>query len=361
MKKTYLITGGGGFIGSNFIKYIINKYGSSIRVINVDKITYASNLENLKDIDQLDNYKFYKVDICDEASLRQVFNENEIDFIINFAAESHVDRSINNPGLFIYNNIIGTQKLLNLAMEYWQNENGFIEGKRFLQVSTDEVYGSLGLEGKFTEGTPLDPRSPYSASKTSADVIVNAYFHTFNMPILITRCSNNYGPFQFPEKLIPLVINNALEGKSIPVYGDGKNVRDWLYVDDHCKAIDLVVNHGTIGEIYNIGGNNEIQNIEIVKLVIKNLSELLNAEDERQGHLSQDLIRYVKDRKGHDFRYAIDASKINRELGWQPEVSFEEGIRKTIKWYLTNSDWLAKVTSGEYQDYYNKIYQMGCD
>lgn len=354
--KTYLVTGGAGFIGSNFICYMLQKYNKGIKLINIDSLTYAANLENLKTVESKSEYAFKEVDICDSQEVEKVFNENDIDFVVNFAAESHVDRSILDPGAFIKTNVLGTQVLLSAAKNKWNVAGTFLPGKKFLQISTDEVYGSLGEYGYFTESTPINPHSPYSASKAAADMLVKAYADTYNMPVNITRCSNNYGPYQFPEKFIPLIINNVLNGKSIPVYGDGKNVRDWLYVEDHCKAIDTVVRHGRPGEIYNIGGHNEKQNIEIVHIIIKALKELVT-NPEQNGYIDQSLIKYIEDRKGHDRRYAIDFSKMSKELGWYAETKFEDGIRKTVKWYLNNQDWLSKVTSGEYMEYYNNMYK----
>lgn len=353
--KTYLVTGGAGFIGSNFIHYLMDKY-EDIFVINLDKLTYAGNLNNLRDVEKDSKYTFVKGDIKDEILIRSLFDKYPIDYVINFAAESHVDRSIADPKEFISTNIEGTYTLLEAAKKAWMENDIWAEGKKFVQVSTDEVYGSLGETGYFTETTPLDPRSPYSASKASADMLVKSYYDTYGMPINITRCSNNYGPYQFPEKLIPLMINNCLNGKDLPIYGDGKNIRDWIYVKDHCRAIDLVVNNGQIGEIYNIGGKSEKTNIEIVKTIINTLKDLLEDGDERKSSLGENRIRYVKDRKGHDRRYAIDPSKIKAQLGWEPETSFEEGIITTIRWYLENSKWLNEVTSGEYEKYYSKMY-----
>lgn len=361
--KTYLVTGGAGFIGSNFIKYMLEKYQSDIRLIVLDKLTYAGNLKNLEN--ELEQIDFIKGDICDQELVRDIFEKNEINYVVNFAAESHVDRSIENPRLFLQTNILGTQNLLDAAMKSWIiEEDIYKKGNKFLQVSTDEVYGSLGDTGYFTEETPLSPRSPYSASKASADLVIQAYVETYKFPANITRCSNNYGPYQFPEKLIPLIIKNILEGKDLPVYGDGTNVRDWLYVEDHCKAIDMVVHNGKLGEIYNIGGNNEKQNIEIVKLIIDIIKELMENNPEYRKALKTDisninhnLIKFVKDRKGHDKRYAIDPTKIRNELGWYPETKFEDGIVKTIKWYLENQDWVENVVSGDYQEYYEKMYK----
>jgi dTDP-glucose 4,6-dehydratase len=330
-----LVTGGAGFIGSNFIRYILEKY-PEYRVINLDKLTYAGNLENLSGVDKDPRYAFEKGDVCDKSRVQLCVVRYEIDMIVHFAAESHVDRSILGASEFVQTNIAGTNVLLEVAKE--------MKIKRFLQVSTDEVYGSLGATGLFTEETPLHPNSPYSASKASADMLALAYQHTFGVPILITRCSNNYGPYQFPEKLIPLMIANALNDKPLPVYGDGKNVRDWLHVKDHCSAIDTVLHRGRIGEVYNIGGNNEKPNIEIVKLILQNLGK------------PESLITYVEDRLGHDRRYAIDSSKIQNEFGWKPVYTFESGIEETIKWYVDNQQWWKRIISGEYQKYYQKLY-----
>lgn len=328
-----LITGGAGFIGSNFVKYMLEKY-PDYGIVNLDALTYCGNLENLEDIEDNPNYAFVKGDIQDEELVDSIVKDT--DYIVHFAAESHVDRSIEDPQIFIKTNIIGTQVLLDAAKKH--------NIKKFLQVSTDEVYGSLGKEGYFTEESPLQANSPYSASKAGADLMVRAYGETFGLPINITRCSNNYGPYQFPEKLIPLMISNALEDKELPVYGDGKNIRDWLHVYDHCTAIDLVLHKGKLGEVYNIGGHNEKENIEIVKLILKELGK------------SESLIKFVKDRLGHDRRYAIDSTKITEELGWKPKYTFETGIIETINWYLNNQDWMEKVKSGEYQEYYEKMY-----
>ena len=398
--KTYLVTGSAGFIGANFLKYILKKYEKKeeIKVIVMDSLTYAGNLGTIKEELKDKRVKFEKVDIRDKKEVKRVFSENDVDFVVNFAAESHVDRSIENPQIFLETNILGTQNLLESAKQSWtlgKDENGYPvykEGVKYLQVSTDEVYGSLSKEYEtaidliiddeevkkavkerknlktygdkfFTEKTPLDPRSPYSASKTGADHIVIAYGETYKMPINITRCSNNYGPYHFPEKLIPLMIKNVLEGKKLPVYGKGDNVRDWLYVEDHCKGIDLVVKNGRLGEVYNIGGFNEEQNINIVKLVIDILKEEIAGNEEYKkvlkadlNNINYDLITYVQDRLGHDMRYAIDPSKIAKELGWYPETDFETGIRKTIKWYLENQEWVNEVISGDYQKYYDKMY-----
>ena len=331
--KKLLITGGAGFIGSNFIHYMIKQY-PEYEFINLDALTYCGNLENLKILKDNENYKFIKGNIADKELVDEIVKD--VDYIINFAAESHVDRSIEDPEIFIKSNILGTQNLLNAAKKH--------EIKKFLQVSTDEVYGTLGKTGYFTEETPLQPNSPYSASKAGADLMVRAYHNTFNLPVNITRCSNNYGPYQFPEKLIPLMISNALEDKPLPVYGDGKNIRDWLHVYDHCTAIDLVLHKGKLGEVYNIGGHNEKQNIEIVKLILKTLDK------------PESLIKFVTDRLGHDRRYAIDSTKITEELGWKPKYTFETGIIETINWYLDNQDWIENVKTGEYQEYYNKLY-----
>ena len=397
--KTYLVTGAAGFIGSNYLKYILNKYkNDDIRVIVVDVLTYAGNLGTIANEIKDERVKFEKVDIRDQREIARIFSENEVDFVVNFAAESHVDRSIENPQIFLETNILGTQNLLENAKKAWtiaKDENGYPiykDGVKYLQVSTDEVYGSLSKNydtaidlviddeevkkvvknrknlktyGKkfFTEKTALDPRSPYSASKASADHIVIAYGETYKMPINITRCSNNYGPYHFPEELIPLMIKNVLEGKKLPVYGKGDNVRDWLYVEDHCKGIDLVLRNADIYEIYNIGGFNEEQNINIVKLVIDILREEIENNDEYKKvlktdlqNINYDLITYVQDRLGHDMRYAIDPSKIARDLGWYPETDFETGIRKTVKWYLEHQDWVNEVVSGDYQKYYEEMY-----
>ena len=328
-----LVTGGTGFIGSNFIRYMVNKY-SEYEIINLDDLTYCGNLENLKDIENKDNYSFVKGNICDKAVVDELVEKS--DYVINFAAESHVDRSISDPEIFIKSNVLGTQVLLNAAKQYGV--------EKYIQISTDEVYGSLGKTGYFKETTPLQPNSPYSASKASGDLITRSYGETFGLPINITRCSNNYGPFQFPEKLIPLMISNALEDKKLPVYGDGKNVRDWLHVYDHCQAIDLVLHDGKLGEVYNIGGNNEKQNIEIVKLILSQLDK------------DESLIEFVTDRLGHDRRYAIDSNKIQNDLGWSPKYSFDVGIEQTIQWYLDNQNWTNQIKSGEYKEYYEKMY-----
>ncbi|WP_026506404.1 dTDP-glucose 4,6-dehydratase [Butyrivibrio sp. MC2013] len=356
--RTYLVTGGAGFIGSNYIHYMFRKYDNDIRIINVDALTYAGNLENLRDLEGRDNYIFVKANICDRDAINKLFEEYDIDRVVHFAAESHVDRSIVNPEIFVETNVLGTATMLNAAKKAWENADGsFKEGKKFLHVSTDEVYGSLPEEGGyFYETTPYDPHSPYSASKASSDMLVKAYMDTYKFPANITNCSNNYGPYQFPEKLIPLIINNALAGKKLPVYGDGKNVRDWLYVEDHAKAIDMVQEEGRLFETYNIGGHNEKQNIEIVKTIIDLLREELAEDDPRRGHLTYDLITYVEDRKGHDRRYAIAPDKIKAEIGWEPETMFKEGIRKTIRWYFQHQEWMEHITSGDYEKYYDSMY-----
>ncbi len=348
--KTYLVTGGAGFIGSNFILYMLKKH-DDCKIINLDKLTYAGNLENLKSVEENPNYQFVQGDIGDAKLTEQLFAQHEIDYVVNFAAESHVDRSISDPEIFVRTNVLGTVNLLNTAKKAWQTgEDTFKEGVKFLQVSTDEVYGSLGDTGYFTETTPLDPHSPYSSSKASADLFVKAYADTYRFPINITRCSNNYGPFQFPEKLIPLMINNVLHHKELPVYGDGMQVRDWLYVDDHCKAIDMVIRNGKLGEVYNVGGHNERPNIFIVKTVIEYIRTHVDAQ------VSEDLIKYVTDRKGHDRRYGIAPDKIKKDIGWYPETTFEVGIEKTIDWYLQHKEWIDQITSGRYQQYYEKMY-----
>ncbi len=356
--RTYLVTGGAGFIGSNYIHYMFRKYGDSIRIINVDCLTYAGNLENLKSVEDRENYTFINANICDSKAIGKIFAENEIDRVVHFAAESHVDRSIKDPEIFVKTNVLGTLVMLNAAKAAWELEDGsFKADKKFLHVSTDEVYGSLEEEGTFFyETTPLDPHSPYSASKASSDMLVKSYIDTYHFPANITNCSNNYGPYQFPEKLIPLIINNALQGNKLPVYGDGKNVRDWLYVDDHAKAIDMVQEQGRIGERYNIGGHNEKQNIEIIHIILKTLKEMLAEDDPRRKNVSEDLITYVADRKGHDRRYAIAPDKIKEEIGWYPETMFEDGIKKTIAWFFENEEWMKHVTSGDYQKYYEDMY-----
>lgn len=357
--RTYLVTGGAGFIGSNYIHYMFDKYDNDIRIINVDVLTYAGNLENLKDIENRDNYSFIRADICDREAIEKIFAENDIDRVVHFAAESHVDRSIKNPEVFVQTNVLGTLVMLNCAKNAWELEDGtFKADKKFLHVSTDEVYGSLEEEGTyFYETTPYDPHSPYSASKASSDFVVKSYIDTYHFPANITNCSNNYGAYQFPEKLIPLIINNTLQGKKLPIYGDGKNVRDWLYVMDHAKAIDMVMEKGVIGEKYNVGGHNEKQNIEIIKIIIDTIHDMLPDSDPRKAHVNYDLITYVTDRKGHDRRYAIAPDKIKSEIGWEPETCFEEGIKLTIKWYFENMDWMESVTSGDYQNYYKEMYK----
>lgn len=347
--KTYLVTGGAGFIGSNFVLYMLKKY-DRVRIINLDKLTYAGNLENLKEMEQDERHIFVQGDICDASLVAQLFQQYDIDYVVNFAAESHVDRSIADPGIFLQTNVFGTLNLLNQARLAWSiGEEQYRTGVKYLQVSTDEVYGSLGNDGYFTEKTPLNPHSPYSASKASADLFVQAYYDTYKLPINITRCSNNYGPYQFPEKLIPLMLNNALQHKALPIYGDGLNVRDWLYVADHCKAIDMVLNEGGIGQVYNVGGHNERTNITIVKTILQQLQQVDSAIDEK-------LIQYVQDRKGHDRRYGIDPTKIKEELGWYPETDFETGIQLTIAWYLQHQDWTERIVNGEYQQYYESMY-----
>lgn len=348
--KNILVTGGAGFIGSNFIRYMLKEH-SECRIVNIDALTYAGNLENLADVSASANYSFVKCDIRDSAEVNAVFDRENIDTVVNFAAESHVDRSIVDPTAFLTTNVYGTQVLLDAAKNHWKTEPGnkysrdYTAGVRFLQVSTDEVYGALGKEGMFTENTPLAPNSPYSASKASADLFVRAYCETFGLPVNITRCSNNYGPYQFPEKLIPLMLNNCLAGKPLPVYGDGMQIRDWLHVSDHCRGIYTVLEKGNIGEVYNIGGNNEKANIEIVKLVIAATGA------------SESLIKYVKDRPGHDRRYAIDNTKITKSLGWKPLYTFEDGIAETVRWYLDNQQWTKNVISGDYALYYDRMYK----
>nr|AGS52001.1 dTDP-glucose 4,6-dehydratase [uncultured bacterium contig00006] len=348
--KRYLVTGGAGFIGSNFIAYMLSRR-DRIEVVNLDALTYCGNLANLRQVEDDERYTFSRGDIRDEGVLRELFREHGFDYVVNFAAESHVDRSITDPGAFVKTNVLGTSNLLAAAKESWDDgAGGFREGVRFLQVSTDEVYGSLGADGFFTEQTPLDPHSPYAASKAAADLLAKAYFDTYGLPVNITRCSNNYGRFQFPEKLIPLMINNCLAHKPLPVYGDGMQIRDWLYVDDHCKAIDMVLEAGKPGEVYNIGGHNERANIQIVKTVIGYIRERADQQvDER-------LIKHVEDRKGHDRRYGIDPEKIRRDLGWRPQTPFEEGIKRTIDWYLSNRDWMRDIVSGDYERYYEEQY-----
>lgn len=375
--KNYLVTGGAGFIGANYVKYILSTF-DDVTMVVLDALTYAGNLGTIST--DIDNKRciFVKGDIGDKELTKQLFEQYGFDVVVNFAAESHVDRSIENPQLFLETNILGTQNLLDTARHAWvtgKDAHGYPtwrSGVRFHQVSTDEVYGSLGAEGYFTETTPLDPRSPYSASKTSADLFVMAYHETFKMPVTITRCSNNYGPYHFPEKLIPLLIKNILEGKSLPVYGDGSNVRDWLYVEDHCKAIEMVIRKGRTGQIYNVGGHNEKTNMEIVKLTIATIATIMEQEPAYRERLkkreiaadgsiatdwiNESLITFVADRLGHDQRYAIDPAKITSELGWEPETMFEQGIVKTIRWYLSHQEWVEEVTTGDYQKYYEQMY-----
>ncbi len=349
--KTILVTGGAGFIGSNFIRMMLKKY-PEYRIVNVDDLTYAGNLNNLKEIDKNLNYVFIKENICNYKKIEKIFSTYDINYVVNFAAESHVDRSIEDPEIFIRTNVLGTQVLLNIALNSWKINSGdkystdYKEGVKFIQVSTDEVYGTLGKVGKFIETMPLMPNSPYSASKAGADLMVRAYYETYRLPVNITRCSNNYGPYQFPEKLIPLMINNILKNKELPVYGDGLQVRDWLHVYDHCSAIDMVLHRGEIGEIYNIGGNNEKTNIEIVKLILLLLGK------------PENLIKYVKDRPGHDRRYAMDNTKITTQLGWMPAYKFEQGIEETVEWYVNNYDWVNNIVNGKYTDYYEAMYNM---
>lgn len=395
--KKYLVTGAAGFIGANFVKYLLHRYGNDVEILILDALTYAGNPLTIKEEMKRENVTFVKGDIGDRTLVSRLLNEFDPDYVVNFAAESHVDRSITNPRLFLETNILGTQNMLDCVREAWfdgkddQGHNKYREGKRYLQISTDEVYGSLSKDfdearelhlsddvkdvvkgrdnlktfGKsfFTEETPLAPRSPYSAAKTGADLITLAYHETYNLPVNITRCSNNYGPYHFPEKLIPLIIKNILEGKKLPVYGKGENVRDWLYVEDHAKAIDMVLRNGRIGEVYNVGGFNEESNINIVKQVIAIVRRIMEERPEYQKLLTnpvetinEDLITFVTDRPGHDMRYAIDPTKIAVELGWYPETPFTKGIEKTVKWYLDNREWVDSVTSGEYQDYYEKMY-----
>ena len=348
--KTYLVTGGAGFIGSNFVIYMLNKY-SDVKIINVDKLTYAGNLENLKSVESNPNYVFVQADICDKEAIQSLFDQYDIDYVVNFAAESHVDRSITNPEIFVQTNVLGTVNLLNIAKNAWAvGDDQYKDGVKFMQVSTDEVHGSLGAEGFFMETTPLDPHSPYSSSKASADLFVKAYSDTYKLPVNITRCSNNYGPYQFPEKLIPLMINNTLQHKELPIYGDGMQIRDWLYVEDHCKAIDMVVRGGKLGEVYNVGGHNERPNIVIVKTILEYVKENVDPA------VGEHMMKHVADRKGHDRRYGIDPEKIKRDLGWYPETTFEVGIKKTIQWYLNHKEWMENVTSGAYQEYYQRMY-----
>ena len=350
---TYLVTGCAGFTGTTFVHYILNRY-TDIRIINLDALTYAGNLENLRDLEDDPRHIFVHGNICDAQLIAKLIADYDPDYIINFAAESHVDRSIANPEIFVTTNVMGTVNLLQRAKEAWYDagQKTWKAGKKYVQVSTDEVYGALGAEGFFTETTPINPHSPYSSSKASADHFVKAFHDTYGMPVNITRCSNNYGQYQFPEKLIPLMINNAKNHKQLPVYGDGMQIRDWLFVEDHCKAIDMVATGGKIGEVYNIGGHNERPNIFIVKTIIAQLSERFHDPEINEG-----LIKHVEDRLGHDRRYGIDPSKIKADLGWYPETTFEVGIVKTIDWYLENQSWMNRVTSGEYQKYYEEMYK----
>ena len=349
MKKNILITGGAGFIGSHVVRLFVNKY-PDYRIVNLDKLTYAGNLENLRDVENAPNYTFVKEDICRYEKMQEIFRTYSIDGVIHLAAESHVDRSIKDPFTFAKTNVLGTLSLLQAAREYW---NGDYDGRRFYHVSTDEVYGALGFDGTlFTETTKYDPHSPYSASKAGSDHFVRAFHDTYGLPTVITNCSNNYGPYQFPEKLIPLFINNIRHEKPLPVYGRGENVRDWLYVEDHARAIDTIFHRGRDGETYNIGGFNEWRNIDLIREIIRTVDRLLG----RPEGASEKLITYVTDRAGHDLRYAIDSRKLKEELGWEPSLQFEEGIEKTVRWYLANQEWMDDITSGEYERYYQEMY-----
>lgn len=348
MGKKLLITGGAGFIGSHVVRRLVNQY-PDYQIFNLDKLTYAGNLENLKDIENSKNYKFIKADITDGVLMQELFTEHQFDGVIHLAAESHVDRSIESPMDFVFTNVVGTVNLLNAARVIWK---GNTEGKLFYHVSTDEVYGQLGAEGKFTEETSYDPNSPYSASKASSDHFVRAYNHTYGLPVIISNCSNNYGSHHFPEKLIPLMINNIIQNKPLPVYGKGENVRDWLFVEDHASAIDVIFHNGKQGSTYNIGGNNEWKNIDLVRF----LCQLMDQKLGREKGTSENLITYVNDRAGHDFRYAIDSSKLMNELAWMPSVTFEQGLEKTVDWFLANQEWLQHVTSGAYKNYYQNMY-----